>query len=67
MLFLIKFIIQRMLEVYKRAWHVFLTLFAVFLLGAVQIVIYLGEKWYMPPNSDWTINYSLNLAYSGSN
>lgn len=23
-------------------------LFAVFLLGALQIVIYLGEKWYMP-------------------
>ena len=40
---LIWYIIQHMLEVYKRSWQVFFPLFGVFLLGAVQTYIFLED------------------------
>jgi len=44
MLFLFKFIIQRMLEVYKRSWQVFFPIFASLVLGAVGALILLDGK-----------------------
>lgn len=37
-----------MLEFYKRAWQVSFPVFAALLVGMVQVVIFLSDRWYMP-------------------
>ena len=37
-----------MLDFYKRAWQILFPVFAVLLVGMIQMIISLSDKWYMP-------------------
>lgn len=37
-----------MLDFYRRTWQVFVGPFIAVLIGSIQVLIFLNDKWYMP-------------------